>query len=115
VSAGLTEQLEAGEVLRQGLVTLPAMWVLVALAHAVVGAEPSRRIAGWMGTVAAFGLTILGPIFNLWDWILGISPFYHVPIVTAADADFTGWWIVTGVGLLLITVGFLGFRRRDLA
>ncbi|MAT17285.1 MAG: multidrug ABC transporter permease [Leifsonia sp.] len=115
VSAGLTEQLEAGEVLRQGLVTLPAMWVLVALAHAVVGAEPSRRIAGWMGTVAAFGLTILGPIFNLWDWILGISPFYHVPIVTSADADFTGWWIVVGVLALLTTVGFVGFRRRDLA
>ncbi|WP_294180673.1 ABC transporter permease [uncultured Schumannella sp.] len=115
VAASLTDQLEAGEIIRQGLATIPAMWVLVALAHAVVGAEPSRRIAGWMGTVATFGLTILGPIFNLWDWILGISPFYHVPIVTAADADFTGWWIVNGVGLLLLTIGFAGFRRRDLA
>ena len=61
------------------------------------------------------GQAILGPIFNLWDWILGISPFYHVPIVTSADADFTGWWIVVGVLALLTTVGFVGFRRRDLA
>lgn len=46
-----------------------------AVSVAVVGARPHVRIAAWAGVVASFALTILGPTFKLWDWILAISPF----------------------------------------
>jgi Putative exporter of polyketide antibiotics len=45
------------DVLGQALATIPAVWVLVGLALAVVGAKPSRRLAGWMAVVATFALT----------------------------------------------------------
>ncbi|MDX6740842.1 multidrug ABC transporter permease [Actinocorallia sp. A-T 12471] len=103
-----------GDVLGQAAATVPAVWVLVALALAAVGARPRLRIVGWLGVIATFALTILGPLFNLWDEILGISPLRHVPDTTAAAASWTGLAVVTALAAALTAVGFLGFARRDI-
>lgn len=113
VASSVEPSIGAGDVLRQAAATIPAVWALVALALAAVGARPGARVVGWMGVVAAFALTILGPLFRLWDWILGISPLWHVPNVTAAAPDWSGVGWVWLVALLLTAVGFAGFRRRD--
>ncbi|WP_019634267.1 ABC transporter permease [Actinomadura atramentaria] len=106
--------ISAGEVFGQAAATIPAVWVLVALALAAVGARPDARLVGWLGVVATFALTLLGPLFRLWDWVLGISPLHHVPSVTAPHPDWTGLLIVALVGLAFTTVAFAGFRRRDI-
>ncbi|MDO8144428.1 ABC transporter permease [Isoptericola sp. 178] len=104
-----------GDVLRQAVATLPAVWTVVAVSVAVVGARPAVALVAWVGVLVSFLLTLLGPTFGLDDWVLGISPFWHVPDVSAADVDLTGlaWISLVTVGFLL--VGFVGFRRRDLA
>ncbi|CAN5658077.1 exporter of polyketide antibiotics [soil metagenome] len=102
-----------GDVVRQSLVTIPAVWVLVGLAVAVVGTAPTRRLVAWLGVVATFALTILGPTFRLPGWALGVSPLRHVPTVTATSPDWAGLGGLTGVAVLLLAVGFVGFRRRD--
>lgn len=104
-----------GDALVQAVVTIPATWTVVGLSVAVVGARPQVYLAAWLGVLISFGLTILGPTFNLWDWILAISPFWHVPNVTDSDADWTGLLWINLVTLLFIAIGFAGFRRRDLA
>ena len=99
----------------QAVTTIPATWAVVALAAAVVGAKPKVPIAAWAGVVASFALTFLGPTFDLWDWILGISPFWHVPNVGAADVDWSGpLWVSLAVALLAL-VGFVGYRRRNIS
>lgn len=113
VASNADASVDAGDVVLQAAATVPAVWSLVALALAAVGAEPSRRLVAWLAVVMSFALTILGPLFNLWDWILGISPFWHVPDVTADPADLSGLgWLLLAVALLS-TAGFAGFRRRD--
>ncbi len=104
-----------GEAFLQAVVTVPAVWTVVAVAVAVIGARPQVMLAAWAGVLLSFVLTVLGPSFNLWDWILAISPFWHVPKVTAADPDWIGLVLVTIVTGALLAVGFAGFRRRDLA
>jgi ABC-2 type transport system permease protein len=103
----------AGDVILQALATVPAVWTLVALSLAAVGARPQVRLAGWLGVVATFVLTLLGPLFRLWDWILGISPLWHVPNVTLAGPDWSGLGWVGLVAVLFTAVAFIGFRRRD--
>ena len=98
---------------KQALVEIPAVWVLVGLSLALVGANPRMRLAAWLAIVATFALTILGPTFRLWDWILGISPLYHVPNVTATTPDYSGLAVVSVIAVLFIIVGFIGFRHRD--
>ena len=112
-ASALEASIQIGDVLRQALATVPATWTHVALALAIVGAKPARRFVAWMAVVASFALTILGPLFTLWDWILGISPFWHVPNVAAAQPDLSGLGWISLVTLGLTAVGFAGFQRRD--
>jgi ABC-2 type transport system permease protein len=103
-----------GEAFGQAVATVPAVWTVVAVSVAVVGARPAVALVAWVGVLASFVLTLLGPTFGLDDWVLGISPFWHVPAVLA-DPDWTGLLWITLVTALLTAVGFAGFRRRDLA
>ncbi len=114
-AAARSDAIQATDVLRQAAATVPAVWVLVGVALATVGAAPAIRAAAWFAVVLSFALTILGPLFNLWDWILGISPLWHVPNVTGNPVDWSGlpWLLLVALGLGI--VGFVGFRRRNLA
>jgi ABC-2 type transport system permease protein len=98
---------------KQALVEIPAVWVLIGLALALVGATPRVRLAAWLAIVATFVLTILGPTFRLRDWALGISPLYHVPNITTPTPDYTGLAVVAVIAVAFLVVGFVGFRRRD--
>lgn len=113
VASASDSSVSVGEVIRQAFVTIPGAWVLVGLAVAVVGAAPRKRLVGWLGIVATFGLTILGPTFRLPDWALSISPLRHVPNVSATSPEWTGFVVLVGVVVALLAVGFVGFRRRD--
>jgi len=104
-----------GDALLQAVATIPATWTVVAVSVLVVGARPIVTLAAWIGVLASFGLTLLGPTFDLPDWALGISPYWHIPNVTDADPDWTGLGWITLVTLLFLAIGFAGFRRRDLA
>jgi ABC-2 type transport system permease protein len=98
---------------KQALVVIPAVWVLIGLSLALVGANPRVRLAAWLAIVATFALTILGPTFRLWDWVLGISPLYHVPNITATTPDYSELAVVAVIAVAFVVVGFVGFRRRD--
>lgn len=101
--------------LLQTLATIPAVWTVVGVSVAIVGARPKVQLAAWFGVVLSFVLTLLGPTFKLPDWALAISPFWHVPNVAAANDSAVGLLAVVLVGALLAGVGFAGFRRRDMA
>lgn len=113
VASSGDDSIAFGDVLLQAITAIPAVWTLIALALAVVGARPAVRLVGWLGIVATFALTLLGPTFRLPDWALGISPFWHVPNVTAPSPDWSGLGWVTLVAAGLTVAGFAGFRRRD--
>ncbi|GIG55245.1 ABC transporter permease [Demequina activiva] len=104
-----------GEVLAQALVMVPATWTIVAVSVFVVGARPHVAVAAWAGVAASLVLTLLGPSFGLADWVLGISPLWHVPDVLLPDPDWTGLMLVSLFTLAFTVIGFVGFRRRDLA
>ncbi|WP_426625715.1 ABC transporter permease [Leifsonia sp. McL0607] len=106
---------EFGDVLLQAVATIPAVWTVVAVSVAVIGARPQIAFAAWLGVLASFGLTLLGPTFKLWDWILAVSPFWHIPNVTTDDADWWGLVWISLITVLFVAIGFVGFRRRDLA
>lgn len=114
VAAQVETTVSADEVMRQALVTIPAVWTLVALALAAVGAWPAARVVGWLGIVLAFALTLLGPLFRLWTWILAISPLWHIPDVTASSPDWSGLAWISLATVAFIMVAFVGFRIRDI-
>lgn len=100
--------------LLQAIATVPATWTLVAVAALVIGVRPQLAIASWLGVVAAFALTILGPTFDLDDEVLALSPFWHVPVVAEGE-DAGGLLLIGAVTAVMLAVAFAGFRRRDIA
>ncbi len=104
-----------GDTFAQAVAVVPAVWTVVALSAAIIGARPKVILAAWLGVLVSFGLTLLGPTFGLDDWVLGVSPFWHVPHTGAANPDYSGLLWVSLVTLGFLAVGFAGFRRRDLA
>lgn len=88
-----------GEALEQAACTVPAVWLLVGLATAVIATRPTLRPLGGAGIVATFGITLLGPTFRFPDQAMSISPMGHVPNITADDAPWTGLLVVGGIAM----------------
>lgn len=102
-------------IFQQALVTIPAMLVLIGLAIACLGFNPKLRWVAWLGVGMSFGLTILGPILQLSDNILAISPFWHVPNANSPDLSITTTLVLLGISASLTAVGFIGYKKRDIA
>ena len=94
------------------MVTLPAIWVMAGLAIALYGLLPRFAVAGTWGALAVFLALELGwELQQVGQSVFNISPFAHVhwaKQVTAAP--LVGLTVVAAV---LVAVGLVGFRRRD--
>lgn len=103
----------AGYVVFQAVATIPSVSLLTGIGVALVGAAPRLRELAWLGVVGTFVLTILGPMFRLWDWVLAISPLWFTPDVILPGVDWVPPTVLTWIGAVLVAIGFAGYRRRD--
>lgn len=102
------------DALFQAILTVPALWIITGMTLALVGLEPRLRVFGWIALVAEFTITLLGPLLNLPDWALRLSPLYWVPSVTSSSPDYgPSLLLALGAGML-VAVGALAYRRRDI-
>lgn len=116
ISLGLaSSQISVHDAGTQALATVPATLAVVSMAVFIIGARPTIVIASWAGVPASFDLTILGPSFGLPDWMLGISPFDHVPNIVSESPSYVGVGVVGLIFLVLTAAGTRGFATRDLA
>jgi putative exporter of polyketide antibiotics len=79
------------------------------------GVLPRFTGAAW-GAVGLFLLLgQLGPVLNLSQWVMDVSPFTHVPKVPGGAVSATPliWLAVTAAALA--AMGLAAFRRRDLS
>ncbi|MEG3616353.1 hypothetical protein [Isoptericola haloaureus] len=94
---------------------LPALAVFLGLVLALYGWAPRLTGIGWALVAYTFVVGMFGQVFDLPDWVYRVSPFDWVPEVFSGE-PYAGdvavlWAVAVGLGVL----GFVGFRRRDLA
>ncbi|MDQ7805910.1 ABC transporter permease [Amycolatopsis sp. A133] len=120
VFMGLANGLRTGDVggsltdtLAGMLVQLPAAWVVVALAVTIFGLVPGFSAAAWAVGALALLLSLFGPIVNLPQVVLDVSPFQHPPKLPGQEFTATplAWLLAVAVGAL--AAGLLGWKRRD--
>ena len=122
LSAGVTYGVVIGDVGGQtphlvtaALTYLPAVLVVAGLVVAVFGFLPFRAVAiGWTAVAVFFLMAQLGPLLDLPQAVLNLSPFTHIPAVPAADVTVLPLVALVIVGIGLLVVGVAAFRRRDL-
>jgi ABC-2 type transport system permease protein len=104
---------QAGRVLGGALAQLPAAWVLTGIVVAAFGLAPRLIMAGWVALVGFLLLTEVGPLLELPQWTMDISPYAHVPRIPGAEFAATPMLVLVAVAVLFVGAGLAGFRRRD--
>lgn len=101
-------------VLGGALVVVPAMWVITGVTMALIGMAPRGSVLAW-GVLAGCGvLGQLGPILQLPDKVLRISPFADVPKLPGAELEIIPLAILLVIAIALTAAGIRGFQRRDI-
>lgn len=120
--AGLANGADAGALservadgITAGLVQLPAVWVLAGLTLALHGLHPRLAAASWGVLGLCVFISQLGPVLQLPQWVLDVSPFTHTPPVTGGALPVAPLLAQTAVAAALTVLGFAAFRRRDVA
>jgi ABC-2 type transport system permease protein len=112
-AAALGDSGRIGPQLLGALVFLPAVLVVAGVAAALVGLAPRFAPLAWLLIVWSLITGLFGPLLDLPEWALRLSPLGWVPKVPAEDVD-----VLALTGLLVAAVGLIaaalaGFRRRD--
>lgn len=98
-----------------GLGQLPAALVVMAVVFALYGAAPRATVTVW-GIYAAFILIAeVGPILEVPQWVLDLSPFTHTPKLPGASWNVLPLVVLTVIATGIAAIGIIGVRRRDLA
>lgn len=120
-AAGLLHGLRVGGVAHETwtvfgatLAQLPAVWVVAGIALLVFGFAPKAATAGWSAASLSLALALYGPVLNLPQAVLDISPFTHIPKLPSATLTVTPLLWLAGIALVALAAGLTGFRRRDI-
>ncbi|WP_405485572.1 ABC transporter permease [Nocardia sp. NBC_00511] len=103
-----------GQCLAAALVQLPAVWVFTALALLLFGALPRWATLAWGVLTAGVAVLLLGSLSGVPQWFRDLDPFEHAPKVPGAEFTATPLIVLLILDVVLLTVGLMAFRRRDL-
>ena len=92
---------------------LPAVWVLTGIVVAAFGIVPRLPAVGWIAFTAIVLVGELGPVLELPQWALDLSPFAHVPRLPGDALTVLPLIVLASVAAGLVLTGMLGMVRRD--
>ncbi|HEY2792910.1 MAG TPA: hypothetical protein VGJ28_11160, partial [Micromonosporaceae bacterium] len=105
---------EIGAAMTAGLDYLPAELTFAGLALAVFGLWPRGWGLTWAAYAIATFIAFLGPGLKLARLVLDVAPTTHVGSPPQSTVDAGSLVMLALVALVLASVGFAGFRRRDI-
>ncbi|MGF2616467.1 ABC transporter permease [Rossellomorea vietnamensis] len=100
--------------IKAGMVYLPAMWILIALAVLLVGFLPRFTGLAWLYLGYSFFVVYLGGMFQFDDWVGNISPFAHIPELPIEEMNFLKVILLSVIAIIIAVAGLAGYRRRDI-
>jgi ABC-2 type transport system permease protein len=103
-----------GRLVPAALAHVPAMWVLAAVALLAWAWWPHAPWIGWAALAAFVTIGEIGPLLELPDWVIGISPFQHVAAVPVQQVDTTSEAGLVAVAALLLVLAYGRYRGRDI-
>jgi ABC-2 type transport system permease protein len=119
LTTGLTYGIDTGRLGRElprvvgaAAVQLPAVWVLAAIAVALVGLLPRFAAASWGALAACLLFGLVGAALQLSHWLLDLSPFSHVPKAPGAAVSATPLLWLVAIAVAIGAGGLVGLRRR---
>ena len=119
--AGLVHGADAGDVggtvarlTGAALSTLPAVWVVMAVALLLYGALPRFTGLAWAALIVFLLLGEFGDLLDLPQWLVDLSPFTHLPALPGGTFEWAPLVALTVVAAALGAMGVAALRRRDI-
>ncbi|MEU1406362.1 ABC transporter permease [Streptomyces sp. NPDC005728] len=106
---------EVGPILGACLVQLPAVWLIGGVTVLLYGQAPRLAPAAWGIAVAVLLIGWVGPALDAPQFVLGLSPFGHLPKLPGEGMEWGPVLVLLGLAAALVGAGVAGLRRRDLA
>ncbi|WP_242846923.1 ABC transporter permease [Clostridium aceticum] len=103
-----------GTIFSAAMVYLPAMWVMIGVAIFFIGFLPSATSLTWLYLGYSFFVVYLGGLLQFPNWLSKLSPFGNIPQVPVEDLNFTNFFIITAIAVVLMVTGFIGYNNRDI-
>ena len=107
---------DGGAVVRLSVPALtfaPAVLVLSGLARLLYGLAPRASVVAWLGVLVAWVVLLFGDVFDLPQWLQGISPFEHLGLMPLQDFRLAPFLVLTVLAAALSAAGQVAFRYRD--
>ena len=105
---------QVGSTITASLVTLPAIWIMIAIVITMYGINAQFTSAAWVLMVAFLLVAELGSLLSWPQWLMESSPFAHIPKLPAAQMEWAPMFSLTAVAVFLIAFGLIRMRRRDI-
>lgn len=93
---------------------LPEIWVFLGLSVLLVGCWPRLKTISWLYLALGFITVYMGSLLKLPDWVKNVTPTGWMPRVPLHALDWTTFSWMVGLAVVLVVIGWLGYRRRDL-
>lgn len=93
---------------------IPAVWVVAGAAVLLFGFVPKLSSAGWAVAALFLAISMFGPIANVSQVVLDVSPFSHIPKLPSAPFTAAPLLWLTGIAVVAFGAGLMAFRRRDI-
>lgn len=103
-----------GTIVAAAIAAAPAAWVFAGGALLLFGALPRLTPLIWALFATTFALAEFGPLLELPNRLISLSPFDHLLALPGGQATARPLLTLTAVAVLLGAAGALSFRRRDL-
>ncbi|GAB2977153.1 ABC transporter permease [Nocardioides montaniterrae] len=105
---------DIGNLLAAAVAWAPAVWVVAALGALSLAVRPSLVVLVWVWPAAFFVLTMVGELLKAPGWLLGVSPYRHVPQLPAESWSWPAELGLTAVAGLVLVIASVRFRARDI-
>ncbi|MEV8126917.1 ABC transporter permease [Streptomyces sp. NPDC085944] len=105
---------DVGPILGACLVQLPAVWVIGGTAVLLHGLLPRAAVAAWAVAGAVLLLGWIGPVLDVPQAVLDVSPYGHLPKLPGGEMSWSPVLVLLLIAGALVAAGLAGLRRRDL-
>lgn len=96
------------------LAQAPAVWVVLGVALLLLSVRSRWAVAGWAVLVACVTLGQVGAALELPGWVLGLSPYHHVPKYPSEAFAWPPELALTVVAALAVSGAWWRYRSRDI-
>lgn len=96
------------------LVQAPAVWLVLALGLLLLSVRSRWAVAGWALVAACVTLGQVGESLDLPGWLVGLSPYHHVPTYPSESVAWGPELVLTLLALAVLVASWWRYRSRDI-